>query len=167
MVEIVFEGQGGDCVWDQFWVLVVSPSSVVWVSVPMVVGVSVVELWLESVGAWVESVAGDGYFGLGWIGAEIGWCSWVFWCKRHGRGHFDHRRRYRHRHCRSDLVDLSLFWWLFVLIFGVGADIGCSVCLSFFFLVVVADIGGRWLICGGGRWSWAMAGVGCRCSCWW
>ena len=24
---------------------------------------------------------------------------------------------------------LSLFWWLFVLIFGVGADIGCSVCL--------------------------------------
>ena len=59
-----------------------------------------------------------------------------------------------------------MFWWLFVLIFGVGADIGCSVCLSFFFfLVAVADIGGRWLICGGGRWLWAVAGVGCCCSC--
>ena len=53
---------------------------------------------------------------------------------------------------------LSFFWWLFVLIFGVGADIGCSVCLRFFFfLVAVADIGGRWLICGGGRWLWAVA----------
>ena len=31
------------------------------------------------------------------------------------------------------LISLSLFWWLFVLIFGVGVDIGCSVCLSFFF----------------------------------
>ena len=50
---------------DRVWVLVVSPSSVVWVSVPAVVGVSVVEPWLESVGAWVESVASDGYFGLG------------------------------------------------------------------------------------------------------
>ena len=27
----------------------------------------------------------------------------------------------------------------------------------FFFLVAMADIGGRWLICGGGRWLWAMA----------
>ena len=115
-------GHGGDCVWDRFWVLVVSPSSVVWVSVPVVVGVSVVEPWLESVRAWVESVAGDGYFGFGWIGGEIDWCSWVFWRKRHGQGNFDHRRS-----------DLSLFWWLFVLIFGVGADIGCSVCLRFFF----------------------------------
>ena len=60
-VEIVFEGHDGD----RFWVLVVSPSSVVWVPIPVVVGVSVVEPWLESVGAWVESVAGDGYFGLG------------------------------------------------------------------------------------------------------
>ena len=35
----------------------------------------------------------------------------------------------------------------------------CSVCLSFFFffLVLVADIGGRWLISGGGRWLWAVA----------
>ena len=33
----------------------------------------------------------------------------------------------------------------------------CSVCLSFFFLVVVVDIGGRWLICGGGQWLWAVA----------
>ena len=30
----------------------------------MAVGVSVVEPWFESVGAWVESVAGDGY--LAW-----------------------------------------------------------------------------------------------------
>ncbi|XP_030940277.1 serine hydroxymethyltransferase 4-like [Quercus lobata] len=40
----------------------------VWVTVEIVlvvVGVSVVEPWLESVGAWVESVVGDGYFGLG------------------------------------------------------------------------------------------------------
>ena len=35
------------------------------------------------------------------------------------------------------------------------ADFG--VCLSFFFLVAVVDIGGRWLICGGGRWLWAVA----------
>ena len=27
----------------------------------------------------------------------------------------------------------------------------------FFFWVAVADIGGRWLICGGGRWLWAVA----------
>ena len=42
--------------------------------------------------------------------------------------------------------------------FCVGANIGCSVCLSFFFffLVLVADIGGRWLICGG----WPVV-VGC------
>ena len=36
----------------------------------------------------------------------------------------------------------------------------CSVCLSFFFfffLVAVADIGDRWLICGGGQWLWAVA----------
>ena len=46
---------------------------------------------------------------------------------------------------------------MFVLIFGVGADIGCSICLSFSFLVAVADIGGRWLICGGGWWLWAVA----------
>ena len=40
---------------------------------------------------------------------------------------------------------------------GVGADIGCSICLSFFFFwVAVADIGGRWLICGGGQWLWAV-----------
>ena len=42
-----------------------------------------------------------------------------------------------------------------VFFFGVGVDIGCSVCLSFFFLVAVADIGGRWL--------WAMA-VDLRCG---
>ena len=24
-------------------------------------------------------------------------------------------------------------------------------------MVTVADIGGRWLICGGGRWLWAVA----------
>ena len=48
-------------------------------------------------------------------------------------------------------------FWLMVFFFGVGVDIGCSVCLSFFFLVVVADIGGRWLICGSGRWLWAVA----------
>ena len=41
--------------------------------------------------------------------------------------------------------------------FGVGANIGCNVCLSFFFfLVAVVDIGGRWLICevadGCGQW---------------
>ena len=45
-----------------------SPSSVVWVSVPVAVGVSVVEPWLELVGAWVESVAGDGYFGASGMG---------------------------------------------------------------------------------------------------
>ena len=56
-----------------------------------------------------------------------------------------------------------MFWWLFVLIFGVGADIGGSVCLSFFFLVAVADIGGWWLICEGGRWLWAVA-VDLRCG---
>ena len=107
-------GHSGDCVWDRFWVLVVSPSSVVWVLVSVAVGVSVVELWLESVGAWVESVAGDGYFGLGWIGVKIGWCSWVFWHKRHGRGHSDHRhchhRHHRRSSCRFDLADLSLFF---------------------------------------------------------
>ena len=152
MVKIMFEGHGGDCVWDRFWVLVVSPSSVVWVSVPVVVGVSVVEPWLESVGAWVESVASDGYFGLGWIGVEIGWCSWVFWRKRHGRGHFNH--------CCSDLADLSLFWWLFVLIFGVGANIGCSVCLSFFFL---GSSGWYWWSVFD-LWGWPVV-VGCgRCG---
>ena len=31
------------------------------------------------------------------------------------------------------------------------------VCVFFFFLVAVADIGGRWLIYGGGRCLWAMA----------
>ena len=34
----------------------------------MAVGVLVVEPWLESVGAWVESVAGDGYFGASGMG---------------------------------------------------------------------------------------------------
>ena len=53
-----------------------------------------------------------------------------------------------------------------ILVFEFGlirlADFG--VCLSFFFfLVAVADIGGRWLICGGGRWLWAMA-VDLRCG---
>ena len=43
------------------------------------------------------------------------------------------------------VVDVVVFF------FGGGVDIGCSVCLSFFFLVAVADIGGRWLICGRGR----------------
>ena len=33
----------------------------------------------------------------------------------------------------------------------------------FFFLVAVADIGGRWLICGCGRWLWAVA-VDLRCG---
>ena len=28
---------------------------------------------------------------------------------------------------------------------------------EFFFLVAVADIGGRWLICGGGQWLWVVA----------
>ena len=80
--------------------------------------------------------------------------------KRHGRGHSDHRHRHRHHH--SNLADLSLsrFWWLVVLIVGgwlilvdggrlIGLwmwDLGwywclslgwsgfvCSVCLSFFF----------------------------------
>ena len=34
------------------------------------------------------------------------------------------------------------------------ADIGCGglCCGVFFFFVAVADIGGRWLICGGGWW---------------
>ena len=46
-----------------------------------------------------------------------------------------------------------------ILVFEFGliglADFG--VCLSFFFfLVAVVDIGGRWLICGGGRWLWAV-----------
>ena len=38
--------------------------------------------------------------------------------KRHGRGHSDHRHRHRHHH--SNLADLSLsrFWWLVVLIVG-------------------------------------------------
>ena len=47
----------------------------------------------------------------------------------------------------------------------VGVDIGSSVCLRifFFFLVAVADIGGRWLICGGSRWLWAVA-VDLRCG---
>ena len=42
--------------------------------------------------------------------------------KRHGRGHSDHPHRHCRRHCRrhrrSDLADLSLslFWWLVVLI---------------------------------------------------
>ena len=57
-----------------------------------------------------------------------------------------------------------MLWCLFL---GVGADIGYSVCLSvfFFFLVVlaVADIGGRWLICEGGRWLWAVV-VDLRCG---
>ena len=47
-----------------------------------------------------------------------------------------------------------------ILVFEFGliglADFG--VYLSFFFfLVAVANIGGRWLICGGGRWLWAVA----------
>ena len=50
---------------------------------------------------------------------------------------------------------LLMLWCFFF--FGVGSNIGCSVCLSFFFLVVVADIGGQWLICGGGWWLWAVA----------
>ena len=29
--------------------------------------------------------------------------------------------------------------------------------LSLLVLVAVANIGGRWLICGGGRWLWAVA----------
>ena len=33
----------------------------------------------------------------------------------------------------------------------------------FFFLVAVADIGGRWLICEGGRWLWPVA-VDLRCG---
>ena len=39
------------------------------------------------------------------------------------------------------------------------ADIGCGglCCGVFFFFVAVADIGGRWLICGCGRWLWAVA----------
>ena len=60
---------------------------------------------------------------------------------------------------------MGMRFWLMVFFFGVGANIGCSVCLRFFFvfLVVVADIGGRWLISGGGRWLWAVA-VDLRCG---
>ena len=36
--------------------------------------------------------------------------------------------------------------------------------MFFFFCgVAVADIGGRWLICGGGRWLWAVA-IDLRCG---
>ena len=88
----------------------------------MVVGVSVVEPWLESVGAWVESVAGDGYFGASGMGEAtpiIAIVITIVIADRHV--------------APISLISLSLFWWLFVLIFGVGVDIGCSVCLSFFF----------------------------------
>ena len=73
-----------------------------------------------------------------------------------------------------------LFWlllvgWFWLMVVGwsgcgceIWVDIGVWVwvdrvgwfwCLSefYFFLVAVADIGGRWLICGGGRWLWAVA----------
>ena len=107
--------------------------------------------------------------------------------KWHEWGHSDHR----HRHHHSNLADLSLsrFLWLVVLIVGgwlilvdggrlIGLwmwDLGwywclslgwsgfdCSVCLSFF-LVAMVDIGGQWLICRGGRWLWVMA-VDLRCG---
>ena len=58
---------------------------------------------------------------------------------------------------------MGMRFWLMVFFFCVGADIGYSVYLSFFFLVVVADIGGRWLISGGGRWLWVVA-VDLRCG---
>ena len=59
---------------------------------------------------------------------------------------------------------MGMRFWLMVFFFSVGADIGCSVCLSFFFfLVAVADIGGRWLICGGGWWLWVVA-INLRCG---
>ena len=45
--------------------------------------------------------------------------------------------------------------------FGMGMRFWLMV--FFFFLVAVADIGGRWLICGGGRWLWAVA-VDLRCG---
>ena len=52
------------------------------------------------------------------------------------------------------------FWLILVFEFGLIGLADFGVCLSFFFiffLVAVADIGGRWLICGGGRWLWAVA----------
>ena len=60
---------------------------------------------------------------------------------------------------------MSVRFWLmvfFFFFFGVGADIGCSVCLSFFFffffwLIAVTNIGDWWLIYRGGRWLWAVA----------
>ena len=53
---------------------------------------------------------------------------------------------------------MGMRFWLMVFFFlCVGVDIGSSVCLRifFFFLVAVADIGGRWL--------WAVA-VDLRCG---
>ena len=40
--------------------------------------------------------------------------------KQHGQGHSNHPHRHSHRHRRSNLTDLSLslFWWLVVLIVG-------------------------------------------------
>ena len=45
--------------------------------------------------------------------------------------------------------------------FGMGMRFWLMV--FFFFLVAVADIGGRWLICGGGRWLWVVV-VDLRCG---
>ena len=50
------------------------------------------------------------------------------------------------------------FGLILVFEFGLSGLADFGVCLSFFFfLVAVADIGGQWLICRGGRWLWAVA----------
>ena len=112
--------------------------------------------------------------------------------KQYGWGHSDHRHRHC-RFDLADLSLCWSFWllvvgWFWLMVVGwsgcgceiwdgyeilvngvfffcVGADIGCSVCLSFFFffLFAVADIGGWWLICGGGQWLWTMV-VDLRCG---
>ena len=52
-----------------------------------------------------------------------------------------------------------LFLWLWMGLTSAVVDIGCGglCCGVFFFFVAVADIGGQWLICGGGKWLWAVA----------
>ena len=123
--------------------------------------------------------------------------------KRHGWGHSDHRHRHRRSNLADLSLSFGgwLFWllvvgwfWLIVVgwsgygceiwdgyeilvdgvFFGVGADIGCSVCLSFFFFFgssgwywwSVVDL---WGVAGGcGLWR-LICGVGCCCCCccWW
>ena len=104
--------------------------------------------------------------------------------KRHGWGHSNHR----HHHRRSDLADLSLslFWWLVVLIVGgwlilvdggrlIGLwvwDLGwywclslgwsgfdCSVCLSFFFFFLGSSCWYWWSVVD--QWGWPMVDMRC------